>query len=274
MIRVPQSTQLVVFFGVIFFETVIILGIILGADALIEDTGIRMAVAFGAATFVGAVVLKGLWALVQQSAERIEASQAMANSAWNLGLTRSLLEHPEHGTQVRLLVAGITRYYDSRPTIDRLPRQILDDSLSATQRMLAPALLTGEMQIDLEDIRQYGITIMDSAAEGDELFATSHIYSPLWWSEAPGRLYTHRKIVCARRGARVVQVFLPETSQELKEIEGLVSQMAAAPMPAGRQPIEVYAIDATRLGDLREDVPHFPYQPCRACRNQQQRYPM
>ena len=24
----------------------------------------------------------------------------------------------------------------------------------------------------------------------------------------------------------------------------------------------------------RHPIPHFPYQPCRACRNQQQRYPM
>ncbi len=121
------------------------------------------------------------------------------------------------------LLPQISTYSKYRQKLDDKFKMFGDDVIKLTADSFRD-LSKDQLNFELQNIREYGIHIMNQAKEGDELWATSIIYSPLWWQGRPGDNYILEKLDVAKR-ATVKQIFITANKKSLKDDEAIIKKL-------------------------------------------------
>jgi hypothetical protein len=221
-----------------------------GSTVFTNDNGIQF-IAGLVATSVVSMMIVGIFFLSTE--DRLnEISSAL--SLGSLGYEPRMLALDQPDDPLVKFLKALALYYREREKIPGFLRELIDESLRQTSRVLETRS-SGIMEVGWEDVRSKAIDVLSHAGVGDEIYTTSWVVTQAWWGGAQGHSYLLAKRDAAARGARVVQVFLTPTREALEHDHEFIQQLAKPVNGVSPKDIEIHAI--------RDDLPP---ENCTSCK--------
>ena len=215
-----------------------------GGTVFTDDPGIQFV-----AGLVGSAVASMLVVVVFyfRTEERMDE---IASSLSLLALGFDLTVLPPDGSNAPLesLLRNLAQYHHDRVETPHFLRELIDDSLQQTTRMLETRS-SGRTVIAWEEVRSRAIKVFEEAKKGDSLYTTSYVYTPVWWWGTGGRNYMVKKRDAAGRGAQIVQIFISPDADSLKADDKVILELAKPVTGPEPQDIVIYAIREDALPD-------------------------
>lgn len=211
------------------------IGIELGTTSIIPDHPTRFTLALIGAMVEGIVALKLFFIRMEYSLRAFRT----VGRVLELGLSAEVLEDPKYGSYMESLIRNVARFFKQRKSLDASITELIEEEIKETANLLEH-MDENHFIVKLEDIREYGSRFTSLAGEGDEIFATSYVHTPLWWKDSVGQDYLRQKIQAARKGAEIHQVLISPDRESLQQDKELVEAFLSPLITKGS--IRIYTI--------------------------------
>ncbi len=163
------------------------------------------------------------WKGGSQRATAPPAFRTQIDLLHSLGFEK-LLKHPRYGLVVERLLRNLVRFHDRHEKLDPSAVQLIRAWLESTAGLLE-GVDANQFDIHLEDVRIHAGRFLQLVEEGDKVYSTNYMYTPLWWGTRIGEDYARLKINASRRGADIVQVFVESDADSLQGDRPLMEKL-------------------------------------------------